>query len=246
MCFQHFRPLVYFFRHARSPATTYPGHVWLAVPPRKKLRLQSPVLHLEEDFSPQPAMTPHDAEPADIGISEEKAIHLALPELLPANHTLVVNPVKRILIMLYDEPGGEARRVKVQNISPSGIRVLIPLLKAADELQGKLRFLPEEDRPRRIPHRDTATGQPGDVGKRRDVEMWIGTAVRLRSRASVCFSAAIDYRSTSPSDARQKWKEPKSTLLMMSPFTLRKYRTSPRSPKWSLKYPIRPAPASKP
>ncbi len=130
MCFQHFRPLVYFFRHARSPATTYPRHTWLAVPPRKELRLQSPVLHLEEDFSPQPAMTPHDAEPADIGISEEKAIHLALPELLPANHTLVVNPVKRIVILLYDEPDGEASSVKEQNISPSGIRILIPLLQA--------------------------------------------------------------------------------------------------------------------
>ncbi len=75
-------------------------------------------------------MTNYDAEPADIGIPEEEEIHLALPGLLPANHTLVVNPVKRILIMLNDEPGGEARRVKVQNISPSGIRVLIPLLQA--------------------------------------------------------------------------------------------------------------------
>ncbi len=130
MCFQHFRPLVYFFRHARSPATTYPRHAWLAVPLRKELRLQSPVLHLEEDFSPQPAMTPHDAEPTDIGISEEKAIHLALPELLPANHTLVVNPVKRIVVLLYDEPDGGASSVKEQNISPSGIRILIPLLQA--------------------------------------------------------------------------------------------------------------------
>ncbi len=75
-------------------------------------------------------MTHHDAEPADIEIPEEEAIHLALPELLPANHTLVVNPVKRILILLYDEPGGEARSVEEQNISPSGIRVLIPLLQA--------------------------------------------------------------------------------------------------------------------
>jgi hypothetical protein len=75
-------------------------------------------------------MTNYDAEPADIGIPEEEEIQLALPGLLPANHTLVVNPVKRILIMLYDEPSGEARRVKVQNISPSGIRVLIPLLQA--------------------------------------------------------------------------------------------------------------------
>ena len=75
-------------------------------------------------------MTNRDSESAHIGKPEEEEIHLALPELLPANHTLVVNPVKRILIMLYDEPGGEAQRVKMQNISPSGIRVLIPLLQA--------------------------------------------------------------------------------------------------------------------
>ncbi len=129
MCFQHFRPLVYFFRHARSPATTYPRHAWLAVPLRKELRLQSPVLHLEEDFSPQPAMTPHDAEPTDIGISEEKAIHLALPELLPANHTLVVNPVKRIVILFYEEPG-EGVRSREQVFTPSAMRILIPLLQA--------------------------------------------------------------------------------------------------------------------
>ena len=130
MCFQHFRPLVYFFRHAHSPAATYPGYAWLLVPPRKELRPRSPALCLWGGIVPQPLMTHHDTEPADIGIPEEEEIHLALPELLPANHTLVVNPVKRILIMLYDEPGGEAQRVKMQNISPSGIRVLIPLLQA--------------------------------------------------------------------------------------------------------------------
>ena len=32
--------------------------------------------------------------------------------------------------MWYDEPGIEARRVTIENISPSGIRVLIPLLQA--------------------------------------------------------------------------------------------------------------------
>src|SRR6266516_79869 len=75
-------------------------------------------------------MTHHDIEPAASGLPEEEEIHLALPDLLPANHTLVVNPVKRVVIMLNDEPGGEAQRVKVQNITPSGIRVLIPLLQA--------------------------------------------------------------------------------------------------------------------
>lgn len=80
-------------------------------------------------ITPQPLMTHHDSETADIGKSEEE-IHLALPELLPANHTLVVNPVKRVLVMWYDEPGTEPRRVKIENISPSGIRILIPLLQA--------------------------------------------------------------------------------------------------------------------
>ncbi len=78
----------------------------------------------------QPLMTHDDTEPADIGKSEEEEIHLALPDLLPANHTLVVNPVKRVLVMWYDETGSEPRRVKIENISPSGIRVLIPLLQA--------------------------------------------------------------------------------------------------------------------
>src|SRR6266487_738215 len=130
MCFQHFRPFVYFFRQARSPAVTYPGHAWLLVPLRKELRPRSPALCLWKGITPQPLMTHHDSEPAASRIPEEEEIHLALSELLPANHTLVVNPVKRVLIMLNDEPGGEAQRVKVQNISPSGIRVLIPLLQA--------------------------------------------------------------------------------------------------------------------
>ena len=88
-----------------------------------------PALCLWGEITPQPLMTHHDSETADIGKSEEE-IHLALPELLPANHTLVVNPVKRVLVMWYDEPGIEPRRVTIENISPSGIRVLIPLLQA--------------------------------------------------------------------------------------------------------------------
>src|SRR2546429_8098572 len=95
MSFQHFRPFVYFFRHACSPAVTYPGHAWLLVPPRKELRPRSPALCLWGGITPQPLMTNNDAEPADIGIPEDAAIHLALPELLPPNHTLVVNPAKR-------------------------------------------------------------------------------------------------------------------------------------------------------
>jgi len=74
-------------------------------------------------------MTPHDAASTNLGMPEEEAIHLALPGLLPANHTLVVNLAKRIVILFYEEPG-EGVRSKEQNISPSGIRILIPLLQA--------------------------------------------------------------------------------------------------------------------
>lgn len=130
ICFHHFRPLVYFFCHARSPAVTYSGHAWLPVPPRKELRHQSPALRLKGGFTPQPIMTPHDAASTNMGMPEEGAIHLALAELLPENHTLVVNPAKRIVTLLYDEPGGEARIVEEQVFSPSAIRVLIPLLQA--------------------------------------------------------------------------------------------------------------------
>jgi hypothetical protein len=130
LSFHHFRPLVYFFRHARSPVVTYPGHAWLPVLPRKELRPQSSVLRLMGIITPQPLMTQHDAEPADMGISEEDAIHLALPELLPANHTLVVNPAKRIVILFYEEPGDGVRSVREQVFTPSAMRILIPLLQA--------------------------------------------------------------------------------------------------------------------
>jgi hypothetical protein len=130
VCFQHFRPLVYFFRHARSPATTYPGNAWLLVLPRKELWPWSPALHLEEGITPQHVMTPHDSAPANMGMPEEDAIHLALPDLLPAYHTLVVNPAKRIVILLYEEPGDGVRSVREQVFTPSAIRILIPLLQA--------------------------------------------------------------------------------------------------------------------
>lgn len=87
-------------------------------------------LRLKREIKPQPLMPNNDTEPADIGKPEEEEIHFALPDLLPANHTLVVHSVKRILVLLYDEPNGEAQRVKMQKISPSGMRILSPLLQA--------------------------------------------------------------------------------------------------------------------
>ena len=75
-------------------------------------------------------MTHHDAAPADMGMPEEESIHLSLPGLLPENHRLALNPAKRIVILLYDEPGGEARSVREQIFTPSAMRILIPLLQA--------------------------------------------------------------------------------------------------------------------
>src|SRR5258708_20001857 len=89
--------------------------------------LSSLAFHLEKGFPPQPRMTNHDAAPTDMGMPEEKSIHLSLPGLLPENHTLVLNTAKRIVILLYDEPEGGALSVKKQLFLPSGIPLLIPL-----------------------------------------------------------------------------------------------------------------------
>jgi hypothetical protein len=121
---------VYCFHHARSPAVTYPGHAWLPVPPRKELRPRSPALRLEGGITPQPVMTQHDAASTNMEMPEEESIHLSLPGLLPENHTLVLNPAKRIVVLLHDEPGGGARSVKEQLFTPSAMRILIPLLQA--------------------------------------------------------------------------------------------------------------------
>src|ERR1700674_4564100 len=59
-----------------------------------------------------------------------------------------------------------------------------------------------------------------------------------------------DYgRRTMPNDARQKWNAPKSTpksLVTLLFLRSRKYRTSPRIPMWSEKYPITPPPTFRP
>ena len=61
---------------------------------------------------------------------EEESIHLALPGLLPKNHRLVLNPEKRIVILLNDEPDGETRSVTEHTFTPSAMRLLITLLQA--------------------------------------------------------------------------------------------------------------------
>ena len=75
-------------------------------------------------------MTIHDTASNNLGIPQEKSIHLSLPDLLPENHTLVVNMEERIVILLYDEPGGEASSIKEHQFPPSGMHILMSLLQA--------------------------------------------------------------------------------------------------------------------
>lgn len=88
----------------------------------------SPAFQLEKGFPPQPVMTHDDDVSPDMETSEKEKIHLLLPGLLPENHKLVLNPAKRIVILLYDEPGGESSSVNEHQFPPSGMRVLTPLL----------------------------------------------------------------------------------------------------------------------
>ena len=92
--------------------------------------LSSSAFHLERGSTPQPVMTPHDSAPADKGMPEEELIHLALPGLLPENHVLVLNPEKRIVVLLHNKPDGETRSVREQTFTPSAMRILITLLQA--------------------------------------------------------------------------------------------------------------------
>lgn len=86
--------------------------------------------HLERGSTPQHIMTQHDAASTNKGMPEEESIHLALPGLLPEHHRLVLNPEKRIVILLYDEPDGETRSVREQTFTPSAMRLLTTLLQA--------------------------------------------------------------------------------------------------------------------
>ncbi len=89
----------------------------------------SPAFHLEKGFTPQLLMSHDDDVSPDVETSEkEKKIHLTLPGLLPENHKLVLNPAKRIVLLLYDEPGGESSSVNEHQFPPSGMRVLTSLL----------------------------------------------------------------------------------------------------------------------
>jgi hypothetical protein len=90
--------------------------------------IHSSAFHLQKGITPQPVMTHHDDVSPEMEPSEKEKIHLLLPGLLPENHKLVLNPVKRIVVLLYDEPGGESHSVNEHQFPPSGMRILIPLL----------------------------------------------------------------------------------------------------------------------
>jgi hypothetical protein len=57
-------------------------------------------------------------------------LHLPLAGLLPDNQKLVINPTARTAILFAQTSPGEADVVTVQQFSPNGMRVLIPLLQA--------------------------------------------------------------------------------------------------------------------
>ena len=57
-------------------------------------------------------------------------LHLPLAGQLPDNQKLVINPTARTVILFAQTSPGEADIVTVQQFSPNGMRVLIPLLEA--------------------------------------------------------------------------------------------------------------------
>jgi hypothetical protein len=60
----------------------------------------------------------------------DSLLHLPLAGLLPDNQKLVINPTARTVVLFAQSSPGEADIVTLQQFSPNGMRVLIPLLKA--------------------------------------------------------------------------------------------------------------------
>jgi len=85
---------------------------------------------LEKGIPPQPGMTHYDATPADKGTPAEEAILLALPDLLPKNHTLYLNPSLRTVILHNDAPDAVKPVVTEHIFPPNAMRILITLLQA--------------------------------------------------------------------------------------------------------------------
>ena len=61
---------------------------------------------------------------------DEELIHLTLAGLLPAEQTLVVNPLMRTATLFRSDADGRAHIVRQQQFSPNGVRVLVPLLQS--------------------------------------------------------------------------------------------------------------------
>jgi len=60
----------------------------------------------------------------------EALLHLSLTDLLPPDQKLVINPSARTAILFAQTSQGEASVVTLQQFSPNGMRVLVPLLQA--------------------------------------------------------------------------------------------------------------------
>jgi hypothetical protein len=71
-----------------------------------------------------------DDTPADKGTSEDGAILLTLPDLLPHHHTLYLNPSLRTVILHNDAPDAVKPVVMVHQFPPNAMRILITLLQA--------------------------------------------------------------------------------------------------------------------
>lgn len=57
-------------------------------------------------------------------------LHLSLVGLLPPDQQLVINPVARTVILFAQTALGEATILTLQQFSPNGMRILLPLLRA--------------------------------------------------------------------------------------------------------------------
>jgi len=60
----------------------------------------------------------------------EALLHLGLAGLLPSDQKLVINPSARTAILFVQTSQGGASVVTLQQFSPNGMRVLVPLLQA--------------------------------------------------------------------------------------------------------------------
>ena len=67
---------------------------------------------------------------ADDHDQPEALLHLSLTGLLPLEQQLVINPTARTVILFAQTLPGKATILTLQQFSPNGMRVLLPLLRA--------------------------------------------------------------------------------------------------------------------